>query len=734
MKKILSFILTVVFMTSGISYAKVTDRTEASTDNTSIKTAYGYKEAEFLNKLGIIDEIPELSLEVSRGEMCEILGRLLFSGSYMITDSVFSDVTEETLYAKEINALYHAGYVSGYSDGYFRPENVLSYSEAATLYIKALGFRASNDYISTASELGLGEGVKNNGNALTYADLYVLTVNMLNTEIIDNTNNEYKKSDKTFLEDRFNVFDYEGVVTDNGITTIKGKSTVRKTELKVDNETYEWGDVADAGFLGMYVKGYYKLDRDETTKTLITADINYKKTEFIKVDVSEIEKLTLTRLEYFENQKLKTEKISVDADYIYNGLSTQTLTQKTLDEISIGDITVIDRNSDGEYDILFVNSYKTMVVSTVNADEKWLFGKYNEKIDLSEKEDIFVYRDGKEIKLSTLHDYDVIAILENDEAWTAWVVNDAVYGKVSETNSENGLKFIIEGEEYSYAEEYKNSTLPKPEIGSEGMFYLTLQNKIAYFENASTDITIGYLHKIIPCEEYEEETDVVLFEIFGSDNKWRRIKAADKIILNGTTVKKENITKNTLLYTANQTVRNPVKYEINKEGKLSSVQIPDSKCPDEDVLQSAGAEVNLHYSSGTGVTLFLSADAQNIPQYYVNAKTVCFSVPQDPKDKEYYNAEIKFNGSNDKFYTISGYYLTYDNKKMRNLDILVQTEAGEAAKYDSENRISTVKSISRVLNEDNEVCDRLTVVRRGIEYTYDSKNAKQIRKITSVTI
>lgn len=91
------------------------------------------------------------------------------------TDSQFSDVKTNEWYTGYINIAANENVFTGYPDGTFRPNQEVSYSEAITMLVNALGLKPvvdksggtwPNNYMSRAAQLGITKDVSNvNGKA-----------------------------------------------------------------------------------------------------------------------------------------------------------------------------------------------------------------------------------------------------------------------------------------------------------------------------------------------------------------------------------------------------------------------------------------------------------------------------------------------------------------------------------------------------------------------------------------
>lgn len=105
------------------------------------------------------------------------------------TSSLFSDVSYKYWAAPYIKAAASAGYMSGYTDGSFRPSNAITMQETLSVVLRLLGY-TSADYtepfpsgaLSLAHKLGLDDGVNAFGaQSMTRRDCAYLFYNLLNT-------------------------------------------------------------------------------------------------------------------------------------------------------------------------------------------------------------------------------------------------------------------------------------------------------------------------------------------------------------------------------------------------------------------------------------------------------------------------------------------------------------------------------------------------------------------------
>lgn len=86
---------------------------------------------------------------ITRGQFASMVANFFPDPEEELTVSPYSDVNEDTKYYSEILKASYYGYISGYDDGTFRPEDNVTRADAVTVINKVIGRAASNNYTST---------------------------------------------------------------------------------------------------------------------------------------------------------------------------------------------------------------------------------------------------------------------------------------------------------------------------------------------------------------------------------------------------------------------------------------------------------------------------------------------------------------------------------------------------------------------------------------------------------
>ena len=156
----------------------------ASGSNTAVQTAV---------TLGGLtsDQTANLAAPLTRGALTKLM--VAFSAyresakTQGSTGTLFSDVGSDSAYAPYVRIAVQQGWISGYTDGSFRPDNAVTLEEACTAVLKLLGYDVTTlsgtfpaAQLNKANELGLRDNLtKTQGEGMTLEDGAVLLYNAL---------------------------------------------------------------------------------------------------------------------------------------------------------------------------------------------------------------------------------------------------------------------------------------------------------------------------------------------------------------------------------------------------------------------------------------------------------------------------------------------------------------------------------------------------------------------------
>lgn len=254
MRKILSLVLALSMVLGMFSFAFAAELSD-------IDGEYYEAAVEALVELGVVNGYGDGTFkpnnEVSRAEMAKML--VIALGQKQAAEiakgsTQFSDVEADHWAAGYINVAAQYKVIVGYPDGTFDPEAKVTYAEAVTMALRALGYKNvvesagtwPTNYITKANELQLLDNMKYNGadDGAKRGNVAILLWNMLRKEMWaireENQTNgmTYSETLEPMLNIKFPGFAYDDeleldeiVIADDGKVTIKFFGDATEYEL-----------------------------------------------------------------------------------------------------------------------------------------------------------------------------------------------------------------------------------------------------------------------------------------------------------------------------------------------------------------------------------------------------------------------------------------------------------------------------------------------------------------------
>jgi hypothetical protein len=284
MKKVLSLVLAFAMILGSFGFVFASDFSDVK------DTEYYSEPVNVLSGLGVIAGFPDGTFKpgdnVTRAQMATMITAALGIPVKGSGATGFSDVPASHWASGYIAYAVSVGFVAGYPDGTFKPENPVSYNEALTMIVAALGYTAEalpgtwpGAFINKARGLGILDTCKTTGNAAAprqdiacflYDALleYIGTVNK-DGEFVANVRTYDKSTDK---------YTYDTMLYRLGATPYNNGDpfTVRGDEDAVINMK---------NHLGEYVTAYQNKDGDivaigEVKSTFIEGDYDDLKDDY----------------------------------------------------------------------------------------------------------------------------------------------------------------------------------------------------------------------------------------------------------------------------------------------------------------------------------------------------------------------------------------------------------------------------------------------------------------------
>ncbi len=456
---------------------------------------------------------------ITRAEFATLVVRMrgLEQGAKLAQyQSNFTDVKTSDWFAGFVNVASGQEIVKGFPDKTFKPQNQVTYAEAVTMIVRALGYEPSvkgvwpNNMIAKASELNIAKNITTPNNAATRGDIFKMMDNALRVKLMEQieygTDIRFNITDETLLTRYLNVTvrdmewardqknDSEDLplvanVPVIGLGTLKANEvTLNGKNAGLGNTTYKVADGINPNeFAGQHVQVWIKDDRENT---------------IVWMEGSEDEEVIMDRLStfYFDDKEIttgdklqkdsdledleleldgsgKTYRFSKDVVVTYNfkpysdavdGLKDiikandgYTFSAKVVlnenDEISyihVIDDQTLDKNSEGV-------KYGSKVIEKIDADKKKIDnlggGSFTKLKDLEEGKDFLVFIDNKPAKLADLKPLDVYSIYYaggKKEKLLVFANRTVVEGKVDKVviNNKDDNRLTIGDKTYRFRE------------------------------------------------------------------------------------------------------------------------------------------------------------------------------------------------------------------------------------------------------------------------------------------
>lgn len=341
-----------------------------------------------------------------------------------VTDNVnryFKDVTADNKYCTEINTAAMMGYISG-EDGTFEPDEPITYAEAVSIAVKALGYSIyaevnggyPSGYLKAARISGLNTVEKNNlDGELYFGSAAELIYNALDAYVFDwssysDSKVNFAKNDKA-LYAFFELNFIYGRVDANFVTSLPGRTKTGNGEMAIDGIVYK---APDSGMcvdlLGYYVEAL--ADDDNNIKIAVKDYDRISETIINGSEINNFEDFTYT---YGDNDKRV--KINPNHILIVNGIRVSEYSLKDFVP-EMGNVVLLSDNGSKPDTVIVNNGYPFIMKECVGENEadvlfKSVYSDVQFGLKLSDGElNAKFYLNGDEInfsvKKSILYDAD----------------------------------------------------------------------------------------------------------------------------------------------------------------------------------------------------------------------------------------------------------------------------------------------------------------------------------------
>ncbi|MBE7029355.1 MAG: S-layer homology domain-containing protein [Ruminococcaceae bacterium] len=617
--------------------------------------------------------------------------------------SKFPDVAVDHWANGYINIASSQKLVIGRTDGTFDPESKITYQEAMTILVRALGYEpaalSKGGYPAGYLAVGVETGISKNA-VSAYEEpvkrgiVANMANNALTVKLMEQTgfgsNVKYEIVDKTILKDKLNVEKGEGQITANGFSTLDSDSGLSKEEVIINNETFKIGNSNADTLLGYYVDYYAKIE-DDNTKTIILAIADSSKKQAVTVEGENIESINATEFKYWVDKEKDSRPESIklaDKLYmIYNGVGMD-LDLSVIKNTLAGTVKFVETTGDQKYDVIFIDELTNIVVEDVIEGSYKIIDKYgNDSLTVDPSDDTYhftmVDKNLNTVEFKDLKEWNVLSytVSKDNKLIRIIVSNDFAEGKITEMSED---KFTINGKEYQVADNYKTPL----KLLDEGIFYLDAFGKIAAVEKKSnTDSAYAYL---ISAGTTGSVDVISNFKVLTSDGKISTITAEEKIKFNGKsgTYSKDVVDE---VKQDGKTVSQLIKIKTNTSGKISEIETYEDKTSGSLYIDEYDFINNFK-----GNDVVFKANSSKLGQFNITDETIVFDIPENSNDPDDYTVRDKKMFENDSKYNVLVFDVTED---MTAKAVIVTNSDG---KTNEEEPLFVISKITTSRNEDGD--------------------------------
>lgn len=631
------------------------------------------------------------------------------------TKQVFNDVSTDYWANGYINVAHEQGIVIGDPNGDYRPEDKILYQEAVTVLVRMAGYEPAAEskggypqgYLSVGNQYGFTKNATGTSTtAITRGTVANMTNNTLTIGMMEQTgfgtNTNYEITEKTILQQYLDTEKLSGQITANYFTGLKSSAGLEKDNIEIDNTVYKTTDSNAQNLLGQNVEYYLKTTNNESS--VILALSKSGKNETMIIDGDNIESVSDNKINYWKNKdtdsSTKNVRYSEDAIMIHNGVS------KTFDSSLIkgngkltGDISLLDNNGDGIYDVIFVNEYKNLVVDSTSKLSYTVSDKYgNNSLQLDPENSslkfILQNENGVEVDFDDLKEWQVISYLgSNDSGVVIATVNEnSVEGTITEV--QDG-EYKINGNFYKVSDNYTDSI----NLDDSGIFYLDIMGRIAAVD-AESSLSGNYAY-LINATASTDMNDYIKLKVFTKDGSVKIFETTEKVKFNGTAKITSSEALNKLKDFGNNVKSQMITFETNADGKITRINTA------KDITST-----NIKVDTDNFVKNYVSDKAVynktsgKLGQVKITSSTLVFDIPTGADEEDYAIKDKSMFDDNGE-YDIEVFDVTEDLSAKA---VLVKNSTGIA---NVESPIAVINKITTTTNSKGEKVEKVYVAYDG---------------------
>ena len=479
MKKVLSLVLAFAMILGSFAFAFASDFPDVP-DN-----EYFSEPVNVLSGLGVIGGFPDGTFkpekEVTRAEMATMVVNALGMTVTGQADTKFTDVPKSHWASGFINYATSVGFVAGYPDGSFKPDDPVTYDQALTMIVAAEGYKAESlpgtwpgSFVNKAKSLGMLDICSTTGTAnAPREDIACFLYKALTNKI------GYTDKDGAFHEN----LDKDGKATDTMISRLGGTPYNGGNPFVVDGT--QTSDIDLNKYFGAYITAYAA--KDDTSKIIAVAEV---KSEFIEGKLND----GRTTIKGDSEYKVTSNTKDVDFTYFENGeigsktWKTATVKKNLIFAVKLDGAKVAEVYSAQEWTPFVTFRAASDIQEELEDDQTLNGGSCSFVLDDDDEIDASEFIMVGKTALADLAENDVITVyldgVTSGDVAKLEVSTATVEGEITKMTSAKDA-YTIAGTKYDVAKD----ALPAvtgANVEDEGTFYLNYAGEIFDYEATKT--------------------------------------------------------------------------------------------------------------------------------------------------------------------------------------------------------------------------------------------------------
>lgn len=716
-KKLISFFVMLSIITINFALPSFASEGAESVEQRAVKV---------LDFLSIIDgDDYEADKAVTRAEFIKavVIEYGLGEAAKSLTGSGFVDVSDE--YEGYVAAAKGLGFVNGYDNSTFNPDNPITVEQATKVFVSMLGYKIEaennggfpNGYLSAAQGIRLFDNIHSAGagNEISMRTMVIMLYNALETEIVEPTYNTtgvaYERTGATILEECLDIYKAEGMVIANPLTGIDSANaaTVENTvKIITDSQTeiYETGNSDIENMLGYNVTFYY---READGINVILGYLVSKDNRSLEIAAEDIVNVSTGSITYADSDRgtQKKAQLAPGIRIIYNGrfVSSSEYNINLLD-IRLGTLRFLS-TSGKSYETVFVMSYNDALFSG-SSEEKLFFSESKNalsQIETDELDSIRLIKDNQTLTPDELKKGWVASVAKSLDGKVVTILfsDEAVSGKITASEKDDGKQVVkINDTRYTVSADSGKAF----NTGDEGVYLLNAYSQIFTIDG---DAYSKYRYAYVAYKGTDNDNESYQIKIFDQDGTMKLAAFADTVVLDNSRMNANAAYNAIPQYSL-------IQYQQSGEGLINKVYTPVDYT---NVTSYVGYDLDNFSKDNPVHSMYFKSTL--IPSfggmYLAPSDTVVFNIPEDKTDYDNYMVTDTSIFLSDVFYNVE----LYDSNEQRHVSAIVNngvdlTSSSEAV-LPWNSSIFVVENTKYIYTEDRGALEVITGYQDGKEVT-----------------